>query len=90
MTGDPVIAVAEETPPVEVLVVASWFPAYDDPGAGRFVADQTEAIAATGVVRPSVISFDGARLSGGARSRTRQAGTVLEASIAALRHGMNR
>jgi glycosyltransferase involved in cell wall biosynthesis len=74
------------TPPIDVLVVASWFPAYDDPGAGRFVADQTEAVAATGAVRPAVISFDGARLSGGARSRSRQADSVLATSIAALRH----
>jgi glycosyltransferase involved in cell wall biosynthesis len=71
--------------PIDVLVVASWFPAYDDIGSGRFVADQTEAIAATGAARPAVISFDGARLSGGARSRTRQAETVLANSIAALR-----
>ena len=85
MTDDPVVEVAEEPRPIDVLVVASWFPAYDDPGAGRFVADQTEAIAATGAVRPAVISFDGARLSGGARSRSRQADSVLEASIAALR-----
>lgn len=71
--------------PIDVLVVASWFPAYDDIGKGRFVADQTEAIAATGAARPAVISFDGARLSGGARSRTRQAETVLANSIAAVR-----
>jgi glycogen(starch) synthase len=71
--------------PIDLLVVASWFPAYDDPGAGRFVADQTEAIAATGAVRPAIISFDGVRLSGGARSRSRQADTVLADSIAAIR-----
>jgi glycosyltransferase involved in cell wall biosynthesis len=71
--------------PIDVLVVASWFPAYDDIGSGRFVADQTEAIAATGEARPAVISFDGARLSGGATSRTRQAETVLANSIAAIR-----
>ncbi len=85
MTDEPVIAVAETPAPIDVIVVASWFPAYDDAGAGRFVADQTEAVAATGAVRPAVISFDGARLSGGARSRSRQADTVLKASIAALR-----
>ena len=78
-------AASTPTPPMDVLVVASWFPAYDDPGAGRFVADQTEAIAATGAARPAVISFDGARLSGGARSRNRQAESVLADSIAALR-----
>ena len=71
--------------PIDVLVVASWFPEYDDIGSGRFVADQTEAIAATGEAWPAVISFDGARLSGGATSRTRQAETVLANSIAAIR-----
>jgi glycogen(starch) synthase len=76
---------APALPPIDVLVVSSWFPAYDDVASGRFVADQTEAIAATGAARPAVISFDGARLSGGARSRTRQAETVLDAAIAALR-----
>ncbi len=74
-----------EARPIDVLVVSSWFPAYDDIGSGRFVADQTEAIAATGATRPVVVSFDGARLSGGAQSRTRQAETVLSNSIAAVR-----
>jgi glycosyltransferase involved in cell wall biosynthesis len=72
-------------PPIDAIIVASWFPAYDDPGAGRFVADQVEALETTGVVRPSVISFDVARLSGGATSRARQAGVVLEASEGAIR-----
>ncbi len=77
-------AAATPTRPIDVLVVASWFPAFDDAGAGRFVADQTEAIAATGAARPAVISFDGARLSGGAQSRSRQADKVLAGSIVAL------
>lgn len=81
MTGDR----AEPNRPIDVLVVASWFPACDDAAAGRFVADQAEAIAATGAARPAVVSFDGARLSGGARARQRQADTVLAGSIAALR-----
>jgi glycogen(starch) synthase len=85
VTDDPVIDVAEEPRLIDVIVVASWFPAYDDPGAGRFVADQTEAVAATGAVRPVVISFDGARLSGGARSRGRQADTVVATAIGAVR-----
>jgi glycosyltransferase involved in cell wall biosynthesis len=84
--GEPTTdAVATSPAPLDVLVVASWFPAYDDPGAGRFVADQTEAVAATGAVRPAVISFDGARLTGGARARGHQADTVLEHSIAGIR-----
>jgi glycosyltransferase involved in cell wall biosynthesis len=71
--------------PIDAIIVASWFPAYDDPGAGRFVADQVEALDATAVVRPSVVSFDLARLSGGATSRTRQAVVVLDAAEAAIR-----
>jgi glycosyltransferase involved in cell wall biosynthesis len=69
----------------DVLVVASWFPAYDDPAAGRFVADQAEALVATGIARPAVISFDGIRLTGGATTRGRQAEVVLEAVTAAAR-----
>ena len=72
------------TAPIDVLVVASWFPAYDDAAAGRFVADQAEAVAATGVARVSVVSFDAARLSGGATARGRQAATVLRAGITAV------
>jgi glycosyltransferase involved in cell wall biosynthesis len=72
-------------PPIDAVVVASWFPAYDDPGAGRFVADQVEALAATGVVRPAVVSFDGSRLSGGATSRGRQAAAVLGHAATAIR-----
>ena len=77
-------AVEPATAPIDVLVVASWFPAYDDAAAGRFVADQAEAVAATGVARVSVVSFDAARLSGGATARGRQAATVLRAGIAAV------
>ena len=36
-------------------------PAYDDPAKGRFVADQVDALAASGAVRPSVLTFDPAR-----------------------------
>jgi glycosyltransferase involved in cell wall biosynthesis len=77
--------VAESTPgTIDALVVASWFPSYEDAGAGRFVADQVEALAATGVVRPAVVSFDPARLSGGAASRERQARVVLGAATSAV------
>lgn len=41
-----------------MLIVASWYPGADDPARGRFVADQAEALAATGRVRPLVLSFD--------------------------------
>ncbi|HET9457976.1 MAG TPA: glycosyltransferase, partial [Candidatus Limnocylindrales bacterium] len=71
-------------PRIDVLVVASWFPAYDDAAAGRFVADQAEAVAATGAARVSVVSFDAARLSGGAAARARQAKAVLRAGVAGV------
>jgi glycogen(starch) synthase len=45
-------------PEIDVLIVASWYPGADDPARGRFVADQAEALAATGRVRPLVLSFD--------------------------------
>ena len=51
--------------PLEVLVVASWFPAVDDSTKGRFVSDQVEALLATGRVRPSVASFESIGVSGG-------------------------
>ena len=69
---------------LDVLVVSSWFPAYDDPAAGRFVADQVEALDATGKVSVRVISFDPARLTGGSVSRQRQADAILSASVAAI------
>jgi glycosyltransferase involved in cell wall biosynthesis len=69
---------------LDVLVVSSWFPAYDDPAAGRFVADQVEALDATGKVFVRVITFDPARLTGGSVSRQRQADAILSASVAAI------
>ena len=39
------------TEPLDVLVVG-WYPSAEDPIAGRFVADQAAALAATGRVRP--------------------------------------
>jgi glycogen synthase len=66
-----------------VLIVASWFPSVDDPSAGRFVADQADALAAAGVFRPAAITFDVARLTGGATSRGRQATAVLASNAAA-------
>ena len=58
--------------PIAALLVATWYPAIDDPGRGRFVADQAEALAATGDVRPLVASFDIAyaeSLAGARRAR---------------------
>jgi len=44
--------------PLNVLIVASWYPGIDDTARGRFVADQAEALLRTGHVRPLVVSFD--------------------------------
>lgn len=68
-----------------VVIVATWFPSIDDPGAGRFVADQAEALAAAGRFRPAAISFDPVKLTGLARSRGAQAGAILDASRVAIR-----
>lgn len=68
----------------DVLIVASWFPAVDDLGAGRFVADQAEALAGSGRVRVAVASFDGVRLTGGATARSRQAAIAQRAILAEI------
>lgn len=44
--------------PLPVLIVASWYPGVDDPARGRFVADQAEALLATGRAQPTILSFD--------------------------------
>ena len=59
--------------PVAVLIVATWYPAVDDPGRGRFVADQAEALQDSGLVRPLVASFETAyvdNLPGARRAST--------------------
>jgi glycosyltransferase involved in cell wall biosynthesis len=68
--------------PIAALLVATWYPAIDDPGRGRFVADQAEALAATGDVRPLVASFDiaYAENSAGAR-RARHVTNQLRAAL---------
>lgn len=63
-------------PPIPVLIVASWYPGVDDPARGRFVADQAEALAATGRARPIVVSFEGARVDGDQLDRLRALGLV--------------
>ena len=70
--------------PLDVLVVASWFPTYEDVALGRFVADQVEALAATGTVRPQVVTFERSRLTGGAPSRRRQEAAVMTASTSRI------
>lgn len=44
--------------PTPLIIVASWYPAVHDPGLGRFVADQAEALQRTGRVHPLVASFE--------------------------------
>jgi glycogen(starch) synthase len=60
------------TEPLDVLVVG-WYPSADDPIAGRFVADQAAALAATGRVRPWAASFEPFWLHGDLSLRTRAA-----------------
>ena len=65
--------------PVGVLVVARWYPAYDDPGRGGFIADQVEGLRATGRVVPAVASFEDVRLAGTASEQAEA-----EAALAAF------
>ncbi len=73
--------------PIRTVVVSSWFPALDDSSKGRFVADQVDALRATGAVEPLLISFDPARLTGGPLDRRRQAAAVHRVSREATRSG---
>ena len=50
-------------PPLRVLVIARWYPAVDDPVRGSFVADQVDALVASGQVEPTVASFEFTRLN---------------------------
>ncbi|MEK6721631.1 MAG: glycosyltransferase [Chloroflexota bacterium] len=71
--------------PIDLLAVASWYPSRLDPIAGRFVADQLEALAATGRVRPAVVSFEPADLVGAGALRSRTAAIVRELAATAIR-----
>lgn len=55
------------------VLVAGWFPAIDDPAAGRFVADQLAALTATGRVRPRMVAWESVALAGDGRLRAEQA-----------------
>lgn len=57
-SAGPMSTTIDGAQPIAALIVATWYPAIDDPGRGRFVADQVEALAATGDVLPLVASFD--------------------------------
>jgi glycosyltransferase involved in cell wall biosynthesis len=71
----------------DVLVVG-WYPGADDPIAGRFIADQAQALAASGRVRPWVASFEPFWLHGDRRTRARAAGAWPAAVEAAARAGL--
>lgn len=61
--------------PIAALIVATWYPAVDDPGRGRFVADQAEALSKAGRVRPLAASFDVAYVDNVAGARRASAVT---------------
>ncbi|MGZ6329239.1 MAG: glycosyltransferase, partial [Candidatus Limnocylindrales bacterium] len=89
MTGPgPILEGSARRPesPLDLLVVG-WFPAADDPIAGRFVADQVAALAATGRVTPSVVSFEPFWPNGDLDLRTRAAEAWLPAVSAATASG---
>ncbi len=71
--------------PTHVVVVASWFPAVDETSRGRFVADQVQALAAGGRVRPAVISFDSIGLTGSPEARFDEAAAIASLTSAAIR-----
>lgn len=73
--------------PIDLLAVASWYPSRLDPIAGRFVADQLEALAASGQVRPSAVSFEPAVLIGSGALRSRIAALVGELAADPVRAG---
>lgn len=80
-------SVARPTPGdarIRLLIVATWYPSWDDPVAGRFVADQARALEATGRVAPTVVSFAPAGLIGSGRLRTRMARAVGDLAAAAI------
>lgn len=72
--------------PLDVLI-AGWYPAADDPIAGRFVADQAAALAASGRVRPAVVSFEPFPLHGDVALRQASVESWSEVVRAAAREG---
>jgi len=68
-----------------VLVVARWYPAYDDPGRGAFVADHVRALVEAGLA-VTVASFEPAFARGKPDSRPERIRAALDAwSIAVAR-----
>lgn len=69
---------------MDVILVATWYPAVDDPARGRFVADQADALRRTGEVRPVVVSFDPASLDEQIAARPADMGAVSRIVTGAL------
>ena len=74
---------------MNVILVATWFPAADDPARGRFVADQAAALADTGHARPLVVSFDPMAADAGLSARPHDRRAVLRLAQAAWVSGEN-
>lgn len=71
-------------PPLHVLVVARWYPAWDDPGRGSFVADHVAALVGAGH-RVTVASFDPTGVRGPETTRPergRAAASILAPALA--------
>ena len=75
---------AVPAPPLDLTIVASWYPSSLDPVKGRFVADQVAALVADDATRASVVSFDPAQLIGTAAMRDRQAAAVTKVARGAI------
>ena len=74
--------------PIGALVVAGWYPAFDGPGRGAFVAEQVDALRRTGRVDVAVLSFEDVRLVGTAAEQQAAAGAVDAIDrLAAAAHG---
>lgn len=73
---------------VRDVLVIGWYPGADDPIAGRFIADQAAALAASGRVRPLVVSWEPFVLHGHRFMRADTARTWTAAVAAAARDGL--
>jgi glycosyltransferase involved in cell wall biosynthesis len=73
---------------MHVILVASWYPAVDDPARGRFVADQAEALERTGSAHPVVLSFDPLTVGPSLLSRPGELGAASRLLDRALEGGL--
>ncbi len=70
--------------PFHVLVVARWYPSFDDPGRGSFVADHVAALRSAGVA-VTVASFDPTGVRGPEATRPQRGAEASAALEPALR-----